>query len=115
MAEPPATTPEQAGANGSDGPLGTNLYLLRPQPGFVSRPRLVERLQEGPAWGHFPAAGWCGSMHSKGDVRVTWANQEALVGPIEPKARQVVPHRRLRGARGGPSRERRGASAGHLR
>jgi len=66
MAEPPATTPEQAGANGSDGPLGTNLYLLRPQPGFVSRPRLVERLQEGLAWGHFPAAGWCGSMHSKG-------------------------------------------------
>jgi LuxR family maltose regulon positive regulatory protein len=51
MAEPPATTLKQADAGGSDGLLATKLYLPRPLPGFVARPRLVERLEEGLARG----------------------------------------------------------------
>jgi len=51
MAEPPATTLEQAGAGGSDGLLATKLYLPRPPPGFVARPRLTHGLDEGLARG----------------------------------------------------------------
>src|SRR5215218_3233532 len=45
MAEPPAGPPP-AGASGVDGVLSTKLYLPHPQPGFVARPRLVDRLEE---------------------------------------------------------------------
>ena len=47
MAEPPGRTPAQADAGGSDGLLATKLYLPRALPGFVARPRLVERLEQG--------------------------------------------------------------------
>jgi LuxR family maltose regulon positive regulatory protein len=51
MAKPPGTTPPHADAGGSDGLLATKLYLPRPQPGFVPRRRLLERLEEGLARG----------------------------------------------------------------
>ena len=47
MAEPPATTPKQAGAGGSDGLLATKLHLPRALPGFVARPRLAAQLDDG--------------------------------------------------------------------
>ncbi len=51
MADPPATTLQPAGAGGPDGLLATKLYLPRLQPGFIARPRLAERLDEGLARG----------------------------------------------------------------
>ncbi len=51
MAYPPAKTPQPTGAGGPDGLLATKLYLPRLQPGFIARPRLTERLDEGPAGG----------------------------------------------------------------
>ncbi|HZD71125.1 MAG TPA: tetratricopeptide repeat protein [Actinomycetes bacterium] len=51
MAGPPATALERAGGGGSDGLLATKLYLPRPPLGFVPRPRLVGRLEEGLARG----------------------------------------------------------------
>jgi ATP/maltotriose-dependent transcriptional regulator MalT len=50
MAEPPAGHPP-AGAGVLDGVLATKLYLPHPQPGFVARPRLVDRLEEALARG----------------------------------------------------------------
>jgi LuxR family maltose regulon positive regulatory protein len=47
MVEPPTRNPPQAGPGGLDGLLATKLYLPRPQPGFVSRPRLVGQLDHG--------------------------------------------------------------------
>ena len=47
MAEPPTRNPPQAGVGGLDGLLATKLYLPRPQPGFVPRPRLVGQLGQG--------------------------------------------------------------------
>jgi LuxR family transcriptional regulator, maltose regulon positive regulatory protein len=43
MAEPPATTPSAATA-ASDELLATKLHIPRTRPGFVARPRLVDRL-----------------------------------------------------------------------
>jgi hypothetical protein len=51
MAEPPTTTLPQVGAGGPGGLLATKLFLPRPQPGFVARPRLLERPEEGLAPG----------------------------------------------------------------
>ncbi len=47
MAEPPSTTPVEVAASQEDALLATKLYVPGPQPGFVARPRLVERLEEG--------------------------------------------------------------------
>jgi LuxR family maltose regulon positive regulatory protein len=47
MAVPPAKTPQRTGADGPDGLLATKLYLPRLHPGFIARPRLTERLDEG--------------------------------------------------------------------
>jgi LuxR family transcriptional regulator, maltose regulon positive regulatory protein len=47
MAEPPAS-PSTAGLE-RDALLATKLHLPRPRPGFVSRPRLLERLDQGMA------------------------------------------------------------------
>jgi LuxR family transcriptional regulator, maltose regulon positive regulatory protein len=47
MAEPPTTTPSPATAAKQDTLLATKLYIPRPRPWFVLRPRLLERLQEG--------------------------------------------------------------------
>jgi ATP/maltotriose-dependent transcriptional regulator MalT len=51
MAEPPATTPVEVAASQEDALLATKLYVPGPQPGFVARPRLLERLEEGLARG----------------------------------------------------------------
>ena len=47
MAEPSAAAPRGAAVSGQDVLLATKLHVPRPQPGFVSRPRLVEALGEG--------------------------------------------------------------------
>ena len=47
MAEPPAAAPLEVAASDRDVLLATKLHLPQPQPGFVSRPRLVARLDEG--------------------------------------------------------------------
>jgi LuxR family transcriptional regulator, maltose regulon positive regulatory protein len=46
MAKPPGMTLPQAGAGKPDGLLATKLYLPRPQPGFVPRPRLLDQLND---------------------------------------------------------------------
>ena len=53
MAEPPArtATAQRADAGRADVLLATKLYVPRPRPGFVPRPRLVARLDEGLARG----------------------------------------------------------------
>jgi LuxR family maltose regulon positive regulatory protein len=51
MAEPPSTTPVEVAASREDALLATKLYVPGPQPGFVARPRLLERLEEGLARG----------------------------------------------------------------
>jgi LuxR family maltose regulon positive regulatory protein len=47
MAEPPASAPFGLAGSEQDVLLATKLYLPSPQPGFVPRPRLVDRLDEG--------------------------------------------------------------------
>jgi LuxR family transcriptional regulator, maltose regulon positive regulatory protein len=44
MAEPPATTSSTAATAAPDALLATKLHVPRPRPGFVVRPRLVDRL-----------------------------------------------------------------------
>jgi LuxR family transcriptional regulator, maltose regulon positive regulatory protein len=51
VAEPPATTPVEVAGPERDVLLATKLYVPGPQPGFVARPHLVERLEEGLARG----------------------------------------------------------------
>jgi LuxR family transcriptional regulator, maltose regulon positive regulatory protein len=47
MAEPRAVQTVEAAVSGPDVLLATKLHLPRPRPGFVPRPRLVSRLDEG--------------------------------------------------------------------
>ena len=47
MAERSAVGPPKIAASGPDALLATKLHVPRPQPGFVPRPRLVGRLDEG--------------------------------------------------------------------
>src|SRR6266699_3264005 len=47
MAEPSAVGPQKVAASGPDALLATKLHVPRPQPGFVPRPRLAGRLDEG--------------------------------------------------------------------
>jgi LuxR family maltose regulon positive regulatory protein len=49
MAEPSATTPAEAARPEQDRLLATKLYVPRPRPGFLARPRLLERLNQGTA------------------------------------------------------------------
>ena len=51
MAEPPSTTPFEVVWSEQDGLLATKLHVPGPQPAFVARPRLIERLEEGLARG----------------------------------------------------------------
>jgi hypothetical protein len=46
MAEPPATTPSTAATAERDVLLATKLHIPRTRPGFVARPRLVDRLAQ---------------------------------------------------------------------
>jgi LuxR family transcriptional regulator, maltose regulon positive regulatory protein len=47
MADPPDRTPQHATTRGPDELLATKLHLPRPPRGFVARPRLVDRLDDG--------------------------------------------------------------------
>jgi LuxR family maltose regulon positive regulatory protein len=47
MSQPPGETSRPAASGAPDGVLATKLYVPPRQPGFVSRPRLVEQLNEG--------------------------------------------------------------------
>ena len=47
----PVATPVQVAKSGPDALLATKLHLPRPRPGFVPRPRLARRLEEGLARG----------------------------------------------------------------
>src|SRR5215207_2058985 len=47
MAEMPERAPQESVGNRPEGVLATKLFLPRTPPGFVSRSRLVERLEEG--------------------------------------------------------------------
>src|SRR5499426_2527290 len=47
MAEPPAARTAEVAVSGHDALLATKLHLPRPRPGFVRRPRLAARLDEG--------------------------------------------------------------------
>jgi LuxR family maltose regulon positive regulatory protein len=49
MAEPSTTTPVEAAAPERDRLLATKLHVPRPRPGFLARPRLLERLTQGTA------------------------------------------------------------------
>jgi LuxR family transcriptional regulator, maltose regulon positive regulatory protein len=49
MPESPTRTRPREGAAGWDGLVATKLHLPRLQPGFVPRPRLLDRLEEAPA------------------------------------------------------------------
>src|SRR5262252_6100377 len=49
MAEPRAASAADVAVSGHDVLLATKLHLPRPRPGFVPRPRLAVRLDEGPA------------------------------------------------------------------
>ena len=51
MADPPAAALAGAAMSGQDALLATKLYVPRPQPGFVPRPRLVQALSQGLARG----------------------------------------------------------------
>jgi LuxR family transcriptional regulator, maltose regulon positive regulatory protein len=51
MVEPPSTAPVGAAASKQDVLLATKLQAPRPQPGFVARRRLLDRLEEGLARG----------------------------------------------------------------
>jgi LuxR family maltose regulon positive regulatory protein len=51
MAEPPSTIPFEVLWSEQDVLLATKLHVPGPQPGFVARPRLIERLEEGLARG----------------------------------------------------------------
>src|SRR5215470_18976520 len=51
MAETPAAAPAGVAVSGHDVLLATKLHLPRPRPGFVPRPRLAVRLDEGLAHG----------------------------------------------------------------
>ena len=49
MAEPSTTSPVEAATHEWDRLLATKLHVPRPRPGFLARPRLLERLTEGTA------------------------------------------------------------------
>jgi LuxR family transcriptional regulator, maltose regulon positive regulatory protein len=49
MAEPARTRPPAASVAERDALLATKLHLPRPHPGFLARPRLLERLDESTA------------------------------------------------------------------
>jgi hypothetical protein len=49
MAEPSTTTPVKATTPEPDRPLATKLHVPRPRPGFLARPRLLDRLNDGTA------------------------------------------------------------------
>ena len=76
MAEPPATTPIGVAASGGDALLATKLYVPGTQPGFVARPRLLERLEEGLARGLLLVCAPAG--FGKSSLLADWARSGGL-------------------------------------
>jgi ATP/maltotriose-dependent transcriptional regulator MalT len=68
----------EVGAPQGDALLATKLHLPRPQPGFVARPRLTDRLEEGLARGLVVVGGPAGS--GKTTLLADWA--AATGGPV---------------------------------
>jgi len=76
VAEPPATTPIGVAASGGDALLATKLYVPGTQPGFVARPRLLERLEEGLARGLLLVCAPAG--FGKSSLLADWARSGGL-------------------------------------
>ena len=76
MAEPPAATPAEVAASREDGLLATKLYVPGTQPGFVARPRLIERLDEGLARGLLLVCAPAG--FGKTSLLADWARRSGL-------------------------------------
>jgi LuxR family maltose regulon positive regulatory protein len=73
MPEPPEQASPKAGAGESGGLLATKLFAPRPQPGFVSRPRLLKGLDDGLARGLTLVSGPAGS--GKTALVADWARR----------------------------------------
>src|SRR6266511_772292 len=76
VAEPPAATPAEVAASREDGLLATKLHVPGPQPGFVARPRLIERLDEGLARGLLLVCAPAG--FGKTSLLADWARRSGL-------------------------------------
>ena len=74
MAEPSAAAPAGSAAAGQDVLLATKLHVSRPRPGFVPRPRLAGRLEEGLARGLVLVCAPAGS--GKTVLLADWARRE---------------------------------------
>ncbi len=74
MAEPSAAVPAGSAAAGQDVLLATKLHVSRPRPGFVPRPRLAGRLEEGLARGLVLVCAPAGS--GKTVLLADWARRE---------------------------------------
>ena len=112
MAEPPARIASRSDASGADVLLATKLYVPRPQPGFVPRPRLTARLDEGLApgltlvcapagfgktslladWTHRgqrPVA-WLSLDEGDNDPARFWRHVVAALGQVQPQAAERI-------------------------
>src|SRR6266511_1605573 len=76
VAEPPAATPAEVAASREDGLLATKLYVPGTQPGFVARPLLIERLDEGLARGLLLVCAPAG--FGKTSLLADWARRSGL-------------------------------------
>jgi LuxR family transcriptional regulator, maltose regulon positive regulatory protein len=74
MAEPSEAAPTGSAAAGQDVLLATKLHMPRPRPGFVPRPRLAGRLEEGLARGLVLVCAPAGS--GKTVLLADWARRE---------------------------------------
>src|SRR5580658_9259529 len=74
MAEPSEAVPTGSAATGQDLLLATKLHVPRPRPGFVPRPRLTGRLEEGLARGLVLVCAPAGS--GKTVLLADWAHRE---------------------------------------
>ena len=74
MAEPSEAAPTGSAAAGQDVLLATKLHMPRPRPGFVHRPRLAGRLEEGLARGLVLVCAPAGS--GKTVLLADWARRE---------------------------------------
>jgi len=74
MAEPSEAAPTGSAAAGQDVLLATKLHMPRPRPGFVPRPQLAGRLEEGLARGLVLVCAPAGS--GKTVLLADWARRE---------------------------------------
>ena len=76
MPEPPQQASPMAGAGESGRLLATKLFAPRPQPGFVSRPRLAKGLNDGLARGLILVSAPAG--FGKTALLAEWARQRPV-------------------------------------